>query len=350
VVNIHLTATSVTGSGFGQAIRKNPGETVEWHDHELDYTVQLDGGLGQMTAYSYTGSTTYTEFHIYFHVGQGGRAYSDPAYIATNDTGDTYDKFVKQIGIWGAGVDKSHWDMVTDANGDKHFTGYIWLSQDADPNGEVDIEFIKERDPEIYLNGDTTNIAASGTTVKLENGKATVQFYTTPNLPYNSNCVDRYYTIYIRTEINNAPEAAESNGAGRLMVGEEFSLDLGTVFQDANGDQLSYTVSVNGGEAVAADQLFRYVPTAAGTVTLEFVAYDGFFYSGSYTMTLTVLDEYLSGDVNNDGVVDAKDVTALRRYLAGWDITIQANSADLSGDGVVDAKDVTILRRLLAGM
>ena len=67
-------------------------------------------------------------------------------------------------------------------------------------------------------------------------------------------------------------------------------------------------------------------------------------------MTLTVLDEYLSGDVNNDGVVDAKDVTALRRYLAGWDITIQANSADLSGDGVVDAKDVTILRRLLAGM
>ena len=25
-------------------------------------------------------------------------------------------------------------------------------------------------------------------------------------------------------------------------------------------------------------------------------------------------------------------------------------SADLSGDGVVDAKDVTILRRLLAGM
>lgn len=350
VVNIHLTATSVTGSGFGQAIRKNPGETVEWHDHELDYTVQLDGGWGQMTAYSYTGSTTYTEFHIYFHVGQGGRAYSDPAYIATNDTGVTYDKFVKQIGIWGAGVDKVHWDMVKDENGDKHFTGYIWLSQDADPNGEVDIEFVRERDPEIYLIGDTTNIAASGTTVKLENGKATVQFYTTPNLPYNPSCVDRYYTIYIRTEINNAPEAAESNGSGRLMVGEEFSLDLGTVFKDANGDQLSYTVSVNGGEAVAADQLFRYVPTAAGTVTLEFVAHDGFFYSDSYTMTLTVLDEYLAGDVNNDGVVDAKDVTALRRYLAGWDITIQANSADLSGDGVVDAKDVTILRRLLAGM
>jgi len=67
-------------------------------------------------------------------------------------------------------------------------------------------------------------------------------------------------------------------------------------------------------------------------------------------MTLTVLDEYLAGDVNNDGVVDAKDVTALRRYLAGWDITVQDASADMSGDGVVDAKDVTLLRRQLAGM
>jgi len=352
LVNVKLTAQAITGSGFGQAIRKNPGENIGWEGHELDYTVQLDGGWGQMTAYSYVESTAYTEFHIYFHVGEGGKAYSDPAYIATNDTGVTYDKFVKQIGIWGAGVDKVHWDMVKDENGDKHFTGYIWLSQDADPNGELDIEFIKERDPEIYLNSDTTtaNIAVSGTTVKLENGKATLEFFTTPNLPYNPSCVDRYYTIYIRTEINNAPEAVESNGSGRLMVGEEFSLDLSTAFQDANGDNLSYTVSVNGGEAAAADQMFRYVPAAAGTVTLEFVAHDGFFYSDSYTMTLTVLDEYLAGDVNNDGIVDAKDVTALRRYLAGWDITVQEASADMSGDGVVDAKDVTLLRRQLAGM
>ena len=352
LVNVKLAAQAMPGSGFGQAIRKNPGENIEWQGHELDYTVQLDGGWGQMTAYSYVESTNYTEFHIYFYVGEGGKVYSDPTYIATNDTGVTYDKFVTQIGVWGAGMDKVHWDMVKDENGDKHFTGYIWLSQDADPNGELDIEFIKERDPEIYLNGDTTtaNIAVSGTTVKLENGKATLRFFTTPNLPYNPSCVDRYYTIYIRTEINNAPEAVASSGSGRLMVGEEFSLDLGTVFQDANGDKLSYTVSVNGGEAVAADQMFRYVPTAAGTVTLEFVAYDGFFHSDSYTMTLTVLDEYLAGDVNNDGVVDAKDVTALRRYLAGWDITVQHSSADMSGDGVVDAKDVTLLRRLLAGM
>lgn len=352
VVNIKLTAKSITGSGFGQAIRRNPGENIEWQGHELDYTVQLDGGWGQMTAYSYDNSTECTEFHLYFHIGEGGKAYSDPTYIATNDTGATYDKFVTQIGIWNVGVNKTHWDVVTDESGDKHFTGYIWLSESTDPDAELRVEFVRERTPEIYLNFDTSteNITDSGTTVKLENGKATLKFLSTPNLPYNPSCVDRYYTIYIRTEINNAPEAMESTGTDRLMVGEEFKLDLDTVFHDANGDKLSYTVSVNGGEAVAADKNFRYTPTEAGTVTLEFTAFDGFFSSGSYTVTLTVLDEYLAGDVNNDGVVDAKDVTALRRYLAGWDVTVQENSSDMNGDGVVDAKDVTVLRRQLAGM
>ena len=354
VVNIKLTAKSITGSGFGQAIRRNPGENIEWQGHELDYTVQLDGGWGQMTAYSYDNSTECTEFHLYFHIGEGGRAYSEPTYIATNDTGVTYDKFVTKLGIWGANVDKFHWDVAerADKYDPKYFTCYVWLSEETDPNGEIDIEFIRERDPEIYLNFDvdSENIAASGTTVKLENGKATLTFHTTPNLPYNPGCVDRYYTIYFRTAINNAPEAIESSGADRIMVGEEYKLDLDTVFQDANGDNLTYTVSINGGEAVAADKNFRYTPTEAGTVTLEFTAFDGFFSSGSYTVTLTVLDEYLAGDVNNDGVVDAKDVTALRRYLAGWDITIQEPSSDMNGDGVVDAKDVTVLRRQLAGM
>ena len=55
------------------------------------------------------------------------------------------------------------------------------------------------------------------------------------------------------------------------------------------------------------------------------------------------------GDLNGDGVVDAKDVTYLRRALAKWaGYTVSAATADLNGDGEVDAKDVTYLRRALA--
>jgi hypothetical protein len=64
---------------------------------------------------------------------------------------------------------------------------------------------------------------------------------------------------------------------------------------------------------------------------------------------ITVLERKVAnGDTNGDGTVDAKDVTVLRRYLAGWSVDIQLDAADLNGDGEVNAKDVTVLRRKLA--
>lgn len=56
------------------------------------------------------------------------------------------------------------------------------------------------------------------------------------------------------------------------------------------------------------------------------------------------------GDVNNDGLIDLKDVVILRRFLSGgWDVTIDESNSDVNGDRVVDLKDVVILRRFLSG-
>lgn len=61
-------------------------------------------------------------------------------------------------------------------------------------------------------------------------------------------------------------------------------------------------------------------------------------------------EEVYYGDVDDDGKIGAKDVTTLRRYLAGgWNVSINLDKADLDGDGNVGAKDVTLLRRYLAG-
>ena len=71
--------------------------------------------------------------------------------------------------------------------------------------------------------------------------------------------------------------------------------------------------------------------------------------TNSKVAKITVLERKVAnGDTNGDGAVDAKDVTILRRYLAGWNPDIHLDAADLNGDGVVDAKDVTVLRRQLA--
>ena len=56
------------------------------------------------------------------------------------------------------------------------------------------------------------------------------------------------------------------------------------------------------------------------------------------------------GDLNGDGMRNAKDVTLLRRCLAGgYGIAVEDGAADVNADTVVSAKDVTVLRRFLAG-
>lgn len=58
----------------------------------------------------------------------------------------------------------------------------------------------------------------------------------------------------------------------------------------------------------------------------------------------------LIGDVNEDGAVNAKDVTILRRYIAGgYNVTIDERVGNTNGDSTVNLQDVTILRRYLAG-
>ena len=50
-------------------------------------------------------------------------------------------------------------------------------------------------------------------------------------------------------------------------------------------------------------------------------------------------------DLNKDGVVDDKDLKALKKFLAGaTDADIDAALADVNGDGVVNMKDVAALK------
>lgn len=59
---------------------------------------------------------------------------------------------------------------------------------------------------------------------------------------------------------------------------------------------------------------------------------------------------YLPGDVNGDLRVNGKDVTLIRRFIAGgYDISINEAAADVNEDGRINGKDVTLIRRYIAG-
>ena len=57
----------------------------------------------------------------------------------------------------------------------------------------------------------------------------------------------------------------------------------------------------------------------------------------------------LMGDVNNDRVVDGRDVLHLAKYMAGQNVTINEKASDLTGNGAVDGRDVLRLAKRLAG-
>lgn len=59
------------------------------------------------------------------------------------------------------------------------------------------------------------------------------------------------------------------------------------------------------------------------------------------------LADYLWGDADQNGVVDGRDVTAIRRYLEGLPTVCHTGAADLDDNGAIDTRDVEILRQYL---
>ncbi|MCR4963074.1 MAG: S-layer homology domain-containing protein [Firmicutes bacterium] len=93
---------------------------------------------------------------------------------------------------------------------------------------------------------------------------------------------------------NTAPtlaEGVEETAAKEIAKGETYTVNLDEIFTDAEEDDLTYKVSVNGADAVDASADYSYTPQSNGRVTLVFTANDGQLDSDkNYTVTLTVKD------------------------------------------------------------
>lgn len=87
---------------------------------------------------------------------------------------------------------------------------------------------------------------------------------------------------------------------------------------------------------------------AAGTAVLAAV-----LDNGAYAMCLVNVYEpevRLPGDVNEDGVVNAKDALRVMQYDAGWDVIINGWQGDVNADGHTDLSDAVLIFQYASGL
>ena len=202
----------------------------------------------------------------------------------------------------------------------------------------------------------------------------------------------RTYTLTVKDSVSVSFDVMQA-GADRLGASQDLSgrarvtVDCGTklfvtgwaVFSQTDKlDQVVY--SVNGTEHTCDDN-YRDRPDVPGAADngkhagfgrddamFELTGIDSLPF-GVYNVRITAVSENgkradlhsfilrvvslgasmtVMGDVNTDGRVNNKDVSALFKYVSGADVTIDLSQADVNGDGSVNNKDVTTLFRLVS--
>ena len=141
-------------------------------------------------------------------------------------------------------------------------------------------------------------------------------------------------------------EAAGKLGKENLLYNIYLQKDGETVQPDGQ-----VQVSIPLPESMRENAKVYYI-AEDGTATdmnAEYIDGNLVFVTDHFSVYAVVNSSVLSGDIDGNGKVNLQDSALLRRYLAGWDVTIDKNAADVDGNGKVNLQDSALLRRYLAG-
>lgn len=103
------------------------------------------------------------------------------------------------------------------------------------------------------------------------------------------------YTVIVpmKPQNNTVPAASKTSDTASIMLGEDYNINLSDIFTDIDEiDTLTYTVAINGTDAVSANEDYAFTPDETGEYTLVFTANDGTADSEAYTVTLTVTEKF----------------------------------------------------------
>jgi len=201
--------------------------------------------------------------------------------------------------------------LITDANGDpvegidvsaEETAIQVTLPQSFDPAGKIIADFGLTQNASGYPFL-STKTATSGTssskavnnkftekTVTLSSGAAEFTFYYFDSAPTGKNQITWKLNVKI---FNNIPGFVEGiTGADEktmMAMTDTYTVDLGSLYEDKDGQPLTYQVSINDGAYAACEENYSFHTDLAGTYVLKFKANDSLDDSQDiYTVTLTV--------------------------------------------------------------
>lgn len=150
------------------------------------------------------------------------------------------------------------------------------------------------------------------TTLSLGKGKATMYLYNAHPKASSNNYTTYTISYAVKNETPTISESQSELVMAEIVAGESFTLDLSPIFTDSDGDKLSYSVKINGNDAVTADKNFSFTPSLGGIYELEFFANDFISTSQeSYKVTLAVTNS----DVTYNMTVLVPDETDPSFYI-----------------------------------
>ena len=141
---------------------------------------------------------------------------------------------------------------------------------------------------------------------------------------------------------------------GKDFAGVEFgplSNPLSVIWLDA----INANNTTVGTVAVLTFKIAANAPAGTYPLSISVVDENDIFNAELKPVNFAMMDgaihvtDTLPGDVDNNGVVNVRDLGTLQRYLNGWDIIIHTANADVNADGIVNVRDYGLLQQYLNG-
>ncbi|NLV34200.1 MAG: hypothetical protein GXY21_06665 [Clostridiaceae bacterium] len=181
-------------------------------------------------------------------------------------------------------------DVTLNFNSDTAGTYYyvIYSATDSTPNAAI----VKAQGAAISKGTDNALAASNTTSVTgLTAGTAYKAYVVVENAAGTlSNVSEASFSTLPSNTIPNRKVSVTGTYSETVTVNNPFSLNLNDIFEDADLDPLTYTVSIAGAAKIAAASNYTYTPAIAGDTVLVFKANDGTAEStDTYTVTVTAV-------------------------------------------------------------